>query len=248
MKPLLSLTIIVFLSGCAFHSGMMTANPEYIKPEYELKSTVRASAKSTRIFSIGGLGKEALVAEAKDNLYEFYPLRNQEAYVNLSVDFRDFIFLFYHRTKATITADIIGTVNASEEDTTYQSLFIQKQANARRIGIFKVGDEVYLLKNKVPMKYKIMDVINQEKVLMGLPNGNKTFKAKYSKLYLIENDRLPEVTYEVMETVQAYTYMKWREAKIIGLNEEKAIVEITEDIQGDRYFELPYKNIKEPEE
>ncbi|MFW5760430.1 MAG: DUF6567 family protein [Cyclobacteriaceae bacterium] len=248
MKSLFSLSITLCISGCAFHSGMMTANPEYIKPEYELKTTVKANAKSTRIFGIGGLGKEALVAEAKSQLYLYYPLRNEEAYANVTVDFWNLYFPFYHRTKATVTADIIGKVNASEEDTTYQSLFRQKKAGAGRIGIFKVGDEVSVMNDNIPKKFKVFDIINDKKVLIGLPGGKSTFKARYSDLYLMEKDRLPDVEYKINDAVQAYTYLKWREAQIVGLNETKVIVEVTEgDLMGE-YLELPYGNIKAPEE
>ena len=244
MKPLLFLTIIFFLSGCAFHSGMMTSNTEYIKPEYELKYTVKADAKTTRIFGIGGLGKTTLVAEAKARLYQYYPLRNEEAYANVSVDFWDFFLLFYHRTKATVTADIIGKVNASPEDTAYQSLFVQKKINAMRIGIFKVGDEVYKLVKDKPEKYTILDVQN-DKVYLGTPSGEKVKKAKHKNLYLLKNDRLPAIEYEIFDTVKAWNR---RKAKIIGLNENKVLVEIIEDVNGDRYFELPYDKIEKPEE
>ncbi len=104
------LTLLVFFtSSCAFHSGMMTGNASLGGNEFELVRIAQASAKTMRVFFIGGFGADGLVLAAKANLYRDYPLEQGQAYANVSVDFGDAFFPFVHTTTCIITADIVQT-------------------------------------------------------------------------------------------------------------------------------------------
>ena len=56
---------------------------------------------------IGGLEKNTLVADAKKDLLENYPLKENQALANITVDFKNSIVFFVIKTKVTITADVI---------------------------------------------------------------------------------------------------------------------------------------------
>jgi hypothetical protein len=65
------------------------------------------SSSTTKILGIGGLSKDALVADAKRNLLENYPLKENQTLANISVDFKNSYFLIVYLTKVTVTADIV---------------------------------------------------------------------------------------------------------------------------------------------
>ncbi len=239
--------VLIFLSGCAFHSGMMTANPEYTQNNLELKELATAEANSVRFLGIGGLSKQALVLEAKKNLYQNYPLNQGQAYANISVDIRDLYLFIYHKTTITLSADIIGDVNEQSESD-LQQLFEQMKVYSNPTRIFEVGDQVFKMRNNVPYKYNILKLDGRNDIVLGVPSNSVKIKTTYQEIYHSQDDPMLEVRYNIGDTVLAFTYMKWREAIITGLNEKKAIVEILDAPSEEKYFEVQFSAIKSKEE
>lgn len=106
---LLSIFFVVslLLSSCAFHYGNMTSSASLSANNFKIVKLAKGSATATRIFGLGGLGKEALVAEAKADLLQNYPLKDGQALANICVDFKNSFILFVNTTKATVTADVV---------------------------------------------------------------------------------------------------------------------------------------------
>jgi len=103
-----ALGIMLFLSSCAFHKGFITAGSASLSSNnFKILKLAKGEAKATRIFCIGGLGKNGLVAAAKKNLLENYPLKDGQALANITVDFKNSFIFFFNQTKVTMTADII---------------------------------------------------------------------------------------------------------------------------------------------
>jgi hypothetical protein len=68
---------------------------------------VQGTCKTTKILFIGGLAKNAMVAEAKENLLASHPLKEGQALANIAIDFKNSIFPFVNSQKCTVTADIV---------------------------------------------------------------------------------------------------------------------------------------------
>ena len=99
--------LMSIMSSCAFHSGVFTNSTCLSTNNFKIMRLAKGEAKTTKIFGIGGLDKNALVFEAKKDLYANYPLKENQTLANVTVDFKNSIMLFVMETKVTMTADIV---------------------------------------------------------------------------------------------------------------------------------------------
>jgi hypothetical protein len=128
MKNLLILIALFSLTGCAFHSGTFNGSAAINNNQFRIAGTAQGTAETTQLLGLGGIGKEALVQEAKKNMQLKYPLQKGMVWGNVTVDFKTTYILIVRRTKVIVSADIIdfnpATINANytgfyTEDSTY---------------------------------------------------------------------------------------------------------------------------------
>lgn len=107
----LFLISVYFLASCAAsHSGYMSGSASLSSNNFRyVKTNVFASAQCIYFLGLGGYAHEALVGEAKQNLYLKSGLKNNQAYANITVNWKTQItFLgFIVRRKCTVSADIV---------------------------------------------------------------------------------------------------------------------------------------------
>ena len=102
------LIVMFFLSSCAVHNGFITGGSASLSSNnFKYVKLADGHANATKIFGIGGLGKQGLISAAKKNLLENYPLKDGQALANITVDFKNSIIFFVKRTRVTMTADIV---------------------------------------------------------------------------------------------------------------------------------------------
>lgn len=82
------------------NSGLTTENKQF-------KDIAVGISYSTKIFGLGGLHKDALLFDARQNLIQNRPLAKNESYVNITVDIKKTYFCLFHRTKVTMIADVV---------------------------------------------------------------------------------------------------------------------------------------------
>jgi hypothetical protein len=99
-------TILSF-SGCAIHSGFMSDSASLSANNFKMIRYAEGTASTTKFFGLGGLAKNALVAEAKKDLIQNNPLKDGQALANVTVDFKNSYIFFVVTTKVTVTADIV---------------------------------------------------------------------------------------------------------------------------------------------
>jgi hypothetical protein len=99
--------LAILISGCATHYGFMSGSASLSSNNFKMIKFAKGECTTTKVFGIGGLGKNALVAEAKRNLLENNPLKDGQTLANVTVDFKTSIIFIVIKTKATVTADII---------------------------------------------------------------------------------------------------------------------------------------------
>ena len=131
---------LLILSSCAFHSGMMTGNASLSGDDFEILSIESGTSKTTHVFGIGGLKHQALVFEAKKNMYKSSPLKKGQAYANVSVDFKRSTYLFINTTIVTVTADLVQF--GSNPDSTLQKGFHQFLNPENSTSIHMIGDYI----------------------------------------------------------------------------------------------------------
>ncbi len=100
---------VIFLSGCAAsHLGFMSDSASLSSNNFKFVKPAQGYAETTIIFGIGGLKKDALVAEAKSDLLQKNPLKDGQTLANVCVDFKyTFYFGIVIVTRATVTGDIV---------------------------------------------------------------------------------------------------------------------------------------------
>ncbi len=107
IKFLAFTVLILSFTSCAIHSGMMTGNAAISDGNFKVVKVATGTAKATKVFGLGGLGKDALVFEAKKNLLTNYPLKEGQALANVTVDFKNSFIIIINVEKVTVTADIV---------------------------------------------------------------------------------------------------------------------------------------------
>lgn len=100
----------IMTSCAASHSGNMLNSASLSTNNfYYVKTNVFASAECTYFLGLGGYAHDALVGEAKQNLFLKSGLENNQAYANITVNWKTQVtFLgFIVRRVCTVSADIV---------------------------------------------------------------------------------------------------------------------------------------------
>lgn len=215
MKPIYSLITLlsaILLSSCAFHSGNMTGNASLNARNFEIKTIVIGTAKTSHIFGIGGLKQQALVYEAKKDLYRSYPLSEGEAFANISVDFKRSYFFIVNTTIATITADVVEFKEGSYDNiqTGFQQLIEYKSdSTAVTLLPFKIDQVVALFEHNTLIPARIVSDINSGKryIVEYIDPSNGSIKSvKPNKLFIISNNDLSDdINFRIGENVKVST-------------------------------------------
>jgi hypothetical protein len=107
LKTIVGFVLLTTFASCAFHSGMMNNSVQLNQNNFKYVRNAYGEAKTTKVLGIGGNDRDALVAEAKKDLLDNYPLKEGQALANIVVDFKTSLFLVIIENKVTVTADIV---------------------------------------------------------------------------------------------------------------------------------------------
>lgn len=112
MKRIITLMSGIFIlaiisSSCAVHTGMGMSNASLSQNNFKMVRYAKGDVATTKILGLGGLSKNAMVAEAKEELLANYPLKEGQALANMTVDFKTSVYIIVVVTKVTVTADIV---------------------------------------------------------------------------------------------------------------------------------------------
>lgn len=111
MKKLLCVSIVaISMSSCAVHNnGYMLNSASLSSANFSyVKENISGSAVAMSILGIGGgLFKESLVNEAKQKMLSSYPLKDNQALVNITINYKTAIGGILFSKTCTITADVV---------------------------------------------------------------------------------------------------------------------------------------------
>ena len=228
MKKILSILSITFLfSACSFHTGNISSGAHVDCPMIYIAT---GTASTTKILGIGGSSKDALIVEAKNELYRKFPYKKGIKLSNFSVDYKNTYFLLFHTTVVTVSADVHDCNSIPGNDS------IMNQIPA--INGFRVGDSIlYLYFNgeheTVINKATLVSFGNNDKVIIKDAGIKKPFKRSIYNIYKAtsstENNYIFgfNIGEEVVVTfMNNESNIKSKKKCIIkGINNEKVIIE-----------------------
>jgi hypothetical protein len=109
-KSILILIIgsIIFSSCAAFHDGAMVPSTSLNAANFNYIGQASGNASAMYFLGIGGLDKSTLVGNAKSQMMRKFPLKSNQAYANVTVNFKNsFYFGILADRRCIITADIV---------------------------------------------------------------------------------------------------------------------------------------------
>lgn len=109
LKISVLITIAIFFSSCAFHTGFMANSASLSSSNFSYtKMNATGTSTTTYILGFGGMKREAMVNDAKQNLLSTNPLQNNQALSNITVNFKMVTYAgVYGKSTCTVTADIV---------------------------------------------------------------------------------------------------------------------------------------------
>ncbi|WP_258105893.1 DUF6567 family protein [Marinoscillum sp. MHG1-6] len=175
MKKLkfLGFPFFVLLSSCSYHIGTIGGGTGTVtSDQFASIDFAYGTAKTTKFLGIGGNKKDALVLEAKRNLYLNYKLRPTQVIGQTTVDFKRTFFFPILTTKVTVSAEIIdfSTDSASSTETNdNRNRFI----NPKKSGQLEIGEEVFYSKNlNTRFSATILDYQNENYIIKYIDKNN----------------------------------------------------------------------------
>jgi hypothetical protein len=178
MKKLALLFIVIIsLSSCVtIHNGNVSSSSFGLSEDVRIVDVAYGVSSYYTIFGMSGHRKDAMILDAKRNMYESYPLQPGQAYANFSVDIKTTLFLIGRGVKVIVSADIIakGTNNS------YNGVSIsEKLRSMYGLGGLKPGDKIlfsaagYLTQEATVLKVKRNGVVR-----IGVINVEGNYQAK----------------------------------------------------------------------
>ena len=147
--------LILACTSCAYHIGTTSGN--FSEKEYIITGIGLGSAKTTKFIGIGGLNKEALVFEAKRDLYNNIHLEDGDKVSNITVDFQTSYYVLVQEITATVHAEIIHIKDSSHTKNNYK--IVDYKGFSEGDEIFKYHKGRYLMStlNKIKANYCLVD-------------------------------------------------------------------------------------------
>lgn len=109
MKQSIYILLVALLSSCASHFGNMGTGSSYLtNGEFSIDGLAIGKAKTTKVLGFGGLNKDALVLEAKKDLFNSTFLSKNQAFGNFTVDYKYSFFILVFITEVTVSYEIIN--------------------------------------------------------------------------------------------------------------------------------------------
>ena len=160
MKKMFKLLFIVIgvltFSSCAVHNGYMNNSASLSQANFDYTQvSISGTASTTQVFGIGGLGKSAIVDEAKKDMLKKNPLKSNQALVNITVNWKSGFYLIVMTKTCTVAADVVEfnsgiksdavELNGENGKTQTNPVVTEKkimQEKNKTEASFKVGDKV----------------------------------------------------------------------------------------------------------
>ncbi len=109
LKSIIAISFAFLISSCALHTGYMSNSASLSSANFSyVKQNIQGVSTATYFFGIGGFAKETLVNDAKSMMINSSPLKSNQTFANITVNFKScFYFGIVSTVTCTVTADIV---------------------------------------------------------------------------------------------------------------------------------------------
>jgi hypothetical protein len=133
-KTILSFLLLGLLTSCAIHTGNISTGPVIDCP---YRHTVTGTARVIQPLGLGGVDRDALIKEAKQDLYSKHPYNKDIKLSNFAADYKYSNFLLISATKVTVSADLFDC-----SPTATSGLNVENIEGPSTIGGLTKGDSI----------------------------------------------------------------------------------------------------------
>lgn len=239
MKLFILLSIILFTTSCAFHTG--TTPPQILQAKKGSKylDVAVGYSRVTYFLDIGGLGKTALINDAKRRLFSF-PLEVGQTFDNLTLDTKTSFIGPFIRRHVILTADVVQKDTISEFIFSDNYLELIGSRFLKTKEYLSVNEKIICFHNRQTYYGRVLSLEDNRPLVyfiddLGTLNVRK--KSWNTIFKLNQTEKLEKaVGFSIGEKVQATVWYgdNGRIAKIsgniIGLNKLYALIETTQSI------------------
>ncbi|MGB6037396.1 MAG: DUF6567 family protein [Cryomorphaceae bacterium] len=250
MRRLLNLSLAaLILSSCAIHTGNTSSNAAVTNDNFRIMDLAFGQAQTTQVFGFGGLKPDALVLDAKREMYRNHPLEAGQIYANITVDYKRSFYLIVVTTMVTVSADVVQ-FNPSESQKK-EDLFSKKNSglsavvpSAKAIEIsankyFETGKNVGVYAGGELKTMKLENQLGKKRYELLSADSSK-FIYDVKSIYLID-----EVNYDFQHGYSVGDRVKWEvrdetnDGIIVGINENMVVIK-----SEDQLTEISQEDVK----
>jgi len=230
MKFPLVILLLSVLSSCAIHYGNTSSSAALTNGDFGIMDLASGEAKTTHVFGIGGLKKEALVLEAKRNMYRKYPLDDGQIYANLAVDYKRAFYVVAVETKVTVSADVVQFSPTQEQKETdiFSKEILSNQNDAEAESSFDrlelLNEEVGVLVGDDFRKMTLKKEIGKKRYEV-MATDSSVFIYRREMIYFLKNGERFTHTVEPGEEVLWNHEDEEKSGNVIGINQESLLIE-----------------------
>ncbi len=182
IKLIVFIAIALVSNSCAFHKGLYSPYTNFeSNTKVEFTDIAIGYSKVSYFLGFGGLGKDALVNEAKRNLFLSYPLRTNQTFENFTVDFKTTIVWPYRKLEVLVIADVVNRDSSINISYSKNYVNILTKNNNVSIDSFRVAESVAFLYDNKLQQAKIIK-LSKSLAYLSFVSNNGTIKIKKVKL------------------------------------------------------------------
>ncbi len=244
-------SLVLLMSSCAVHSGMISNSQLGSKKYYQFEDISAGYAKATYFLGIGGLRKDALINDAKRNLYLSYPLKPNQVFDNITLDRKTTYILPFSKVEVILVADVVELDSGHQLSMRDRYLKALTQSAIRSKGYLSNYEPVLLLENGQAYPGRVVS-INRGNATIFYINSDGFIRVgsiPYRGIYKISN--LVELQSKVGVNIgDVWTFSLHRsnstsynlQGKVIGINSDFLLIENKSGAQSLRINEIRSKN------
>jgi hypothetical protein len=172
-----ALLLVFFLfSACiTVRKGNVSSSSIPLDTNYRIVGMAQGASKNFTILGFGGGNKDALILDAKRNMYWNYALAPDERFANYTLDFKSSFFLVFKRTEVIVSADIMGRAEQNGYNTNTRQASVDSSLESKAL---RVGDTLYASFGGFTGLALIMRLNPDGGVITGYYNDDEKFKTK----------------------------------------------------------------------
>ncbi|MGB0522147.1 MAG: DUF6567 family protein [Flammeovirgaceae bacterium] len=149
MKQLTWLLFIIICASCTSHIGSISGGSAAITSNnFSAVRFAFGSASTAHFLGIGGNQKDALVLEAKRNLYLNCNLKPGQAIGQTTIDFKKTLIFPFSTTKVTVSAEIIDFSDSTKIESN-----LKEFTHGKTSPKFELGEHVIYVRNHNNKRY-----------------------------------------------------------------------------------------------